>query len=320
MPLSLLWRIFRERYFNARRSGIIVMGFVLPYLSINPAVVFSFTTYKSWLLEMFTLSESKTGLWKSRLPQLNKIIKDIYLMDVLPLLVILILFVLACVLMIKKNPVALLGFLVFFLYSLWTILNMKHNFYGRHLMFLMLPFQLFLLFPLMELFRGLPRKGKTIFTLACFLITLWMFPPHQAIKKITHLKTKQFASWQKESRDDLVDFVKTNQATIYFYDYHGFSLPNTIHQQIIPFLSIDEIPLSLKANEYVAVIRYKYAGRGVFNPIEKYNSDLNEIDKHFPTIKVFGPPGGTHDLNNQAPLRNPSIEIKKRLPVEQAGI
>jgi hypothetical protein len=311
IPVSLLWRIFRENYFNAQRGGLFLAALGVPYILINPAAIFNFSSYKSWLLEMVTLSETNAGIWKTRLPQLEKVLKNVYLWELLPVIIIALLFLLACFLVIKKNPAALVGFLIFFFYSLWTILNMKHNFYGRHLMFLMLPFQLFLLFPFMDLFDRIPQKGKTVFSLTCLLITLWMFPPHQAIKKITHLKTKQFASWKRESRDELIDFVKNNNATLYFYDFHGFSLPNTIHKNIIPFTSIDEIPLPLKANEYVAVIRYKHTTKGVFNRINKYSSDLQEIDEHYQTIKTFGIAGGKHDINDQAPLTDPSIEVKK---------
>jgi hypothetical protein len=319
LPVSLLWRPVREKYIDLKRAGMFLAGLIAPYILVNPAIIFDFNRYKDWLLEMSRLSGTTPGIWTTRMAQVKSVLEDVYLYNLFPTVLLMVLFILACILMIKKNPAAFAGFMFFFLYSLFTIANMKHNFYGRHLVILILPLQMFILFPLIYYFNSMPKQGKAFVTFVCVVATLWMYPPHRSVQRIIDMQDKTFANhWKQESRDELADFVKINNAVLYFYDFHGFSLPNTIHDRIIPFTHLSELPDSLKTNEYVAFIRYRKAGKGVFNPILKYNAGVEQILERFEPVKTFGTPGGNHDINDQSPLGNPTIELLKRR-IEDGG-
>jgi hypothetical protein len=312
LPLSLMWRLYKENGLAWKRAGMIAAALSVPYVLVNPALIFNFNAYKTWLLEMRELSGTAPGIWAERVKPIAQVLKDLHLYNVFPAALLILLFILACVVMIKKNPAAFGGFMFFFLFSFSIIANMKHAFYGRHLMFLILPFNLFILFPLMEYFQRMPKRARAFVTLVCLIVTLWVYPPHKVVQRIGALKEKSFtAKWKQESRDKLAEFVKNNDAVIYFYDFHGFSLPDTIYDRIIPFKDIDEIPERLKPGEYVAFIRYKKADKGVFNPIKKYNGDVLQLLENYEIIKTLGKPGGVHDINDQSPLSNPTIELMK---------
>lgn len=312
LPLSLLWKPFREKFMTWKRTGMVSLALVLPYVLVNPAILFNISRYKDWLLEMSELSGTSPGIWADRIKPITQVLNELYLYKTLPLAAVILLAIWAGVVIFRRNPVAFGGFLFFMLYSFVTIANMKHAFYGRHLMFLVLPFGVFLLFPFIEIFQRAGVRLKAAITLACLIITLWIYPPHKVVGNIFALKGKSFTnSWKQESRDRLAKFAKTNNSVLYFYDYHGFSLPETIYHQIIPFSNIDELPEQLKDNEYVAFIRYKKAGKGVFNPIDKYGADVRELRERYKTFRVFGKRGGAHDINDQSPLGNPTILLMK---------
>ncbi|HLP46792.1 MAG TPA: hypothetical protein VK469_12625, partial [Candidatus Kapabacteria bacterium] len=178
--------------------------------------------------------------------------------------------------------------------------------------FLLLPFNILILFPFIHFFRGAPRSVKSGIALLCLLITLWIFPPGKTIAAISNLPAGKFnTQWERESRDELIDFVKANDAVLYFYDYHGFSLPNNLHERIIPFSEVTGAPDNLKPNEFVALILYKTAGQGQVDQQGKYIPDRDFLLNKYKTIKTLGKPGGNNDINKQAPQANPTILILK---------
>lgn len=312
LPLSLLIRLFKEKYITVKRMGIVAAGLVLPYILVNPAVIFNFTGYKDWLVKMYHLGETTPGMWMNRTSQIFPFIKNLYLFNVLPAVILIGLLILSCILMIKKNPAAFAGFMFFILYSLAALTNMKHAFWGRHLMFLILPLHLLILFPLVLLFQKIPKRLKAGVTLLCLVITLWTFPPAQTVHNILKLKDAAFTTqWKKESRDELEAFVKSSGAKLFFYDHHGFSLPNTIRHRVIPFADPDKLPDRLEPNEYVALILYKNAKKGINNKKGIYNTHVGRLLKKYTTVKIFGKPGGAHNINKQVPFRNPTILLLK---------
>jgi len=226
LPLSLCWRLVKEKGFTLKRFIMIFIGLLVPYILVNPAVIFNFSSYREWLVGMLKMSETtQSGIWMTRSTPIFAFIKDLYLVNILPSVVVILLIILGSILMIKKNPAAYAGFIFFLLFSWVTITNMTHILYGRHLMFLILPIHLFILFPLIYLFTKASTLLKTLVTLICLIITLWFFPPGQIVKGIKKAATHKFTTvWKKESRDNLVKFVQSNNAVLYFYDLHTFSL------------------------------------------------------------------------------------------------
>lgn len=312
LPISLVWRLFKEKYLTIKRLAVTAAGFIFPYVLLNPAIIFNFEGYKAWLSSMNELSGINPGFWMKRLSTILSFIKELHLVELFPAVLLILLFILTCILMVKKNPAAFLGFMFFFLYSLYTIANMKHMLYTRHFVFLILPFNLLILFPLIYLFDKVPKSLKASLTLLCLLVTLWVFPPGRIAAGIGKLGTGEFSTqWEKESRDELMEFVKSTGARLYFYDYHGFSLPNNIHDRIIPFSTVADLPDKLKQNEYMALVLYKKKEKGLVNWRGKYRKDLGDLLKKYKPVKIFGKPGGRHDINKQAPLRNPTIVLLK---------
>ncbi len=315
LPLSLIWRLAAEKYLTVKslkRLAAIAAGFVLPYVLVNPAVIINFKGYKAWLSAMRELSGAKPEAWTGREYGILPFLKDLYLANAFPAILLILLFVLACIFMVKRNPAAFAGFMVFSLYSLYTIANMKHMLYARHFVFLLLPFNLLMLFPLIHLFRKAPKSLKAGVTLVCLAATLWVFPPGKIFAGIGNLVNGEFTrQWKKESRDDLIDFVKANDATLYFYDYHGFSLPDNIHDKVIPFPGVTDAPGHLKPNEFVALVLYKHRGKGQVDQVGKYQRDLDVLLKKYKPVKIFGKPNGANDINKQAPQANPTIMLLK---------
>lgn len=319
LPLSLLWYLFRENYLTWKRLALVSSALALPYILVNPAIIFNFSQYKAWLLEMNKLSAVSTGIWADRIKPITQMLNEIYFYKTIPLIIVILFAVWACVEMFRRNPVAFAGFVFFMMYTFITLANMKHVLYGRHLMFLVLPAGLFLMFPLIQLYQRAGVRVKTAITLICLIITLWFYPPHKVVGKVVSLKEKTFVnSWKKESRDRLAEFVKTQNAVLYFYDYHGFCLPESIYDRIIPFSDPGTLPGQLHANEYIAFVRYKKAGKGVFNPIDKYTADVKKLFERYKTVKVFGRRGGAHDINDQSPLHHPTIELLKAKNAQKA--
>jgi hypothetical protein len=315
LPLSLIWRLAAEKYLEVqslKRLAAIAAGFILPYVLINPAVIINFKGYKAWLSAMRELSGVKPESWTGREHGILPFLKDLYLANAFPAILLILLFILACIFMVKRNPAAFAGFMVFTLYSLYTIANMKHMLYARHFVFLLLPFNLLMLFPLIHMFREAPKSLKASITLICLAAMLWVYPPGKIFAGIGNLVNGEFTQqWKKESRDDLIDFVKANDATLYFYDYHGFSLPNNIHDRIFPFSEVADAPESLKPHEFVALILYKNRGKGQVDQVGKYQRDLDDLLEKYKPVKTFGKPNGANDINKQAPQANPTIMLLK---------
>jgi hypothetical protein len=328
LPLSLLWRLLQDKHltFNflkpdsLKRWASLAAAFILPYVLVNPAMVINFKGYKAWLSAMRQLSGVKPESWADRDYGIVPFLKDLYLSHAFPVALMILLVVLTCIFMVKRNPAAFAGFMIFFLHSLYTIANMKHMLYSRHFVFLLLPFNILMLFPLIYLFRLAPRNIKAGLTLVCLIITLWVFPLGKTIDAISKLPSGKFSTnWERESRDDLIDFVKANDAVLYFYDYHGFSLPNNIHDRIIPFSEVTDAPDLLKANEYVALILYKTAGQGQVDQQGKYAPDRDFLLNKYSPVKILGKPAGANDINKQAPQGNPTIILlKEREPAKHA--
>lgn len=315
LPLSLIWRLAAEKYLKVKslkRLAAIAAGFILPYVLVNPAVIINFKGYKAWLSAMRELSGVKPEAWTGREYGILPFLKDLYLANVFPALLLILLFILACIFMVKRNPAAFAGFMVFTLYSLYTIANMKHMLYARHFVFLLLPFNLLMLFPLIHMFRNASKSLKAAVTLVCLAATLWVFPPGKIFAGIGDLVNGEFTQqWKKESRDKLIDFVKAKNATLYFYDYHGFSLPNNIQDRIFPFSEAADAPEHLKPHEFVALILYKNKGKGQVDQVGKYQRDLDNLLKKYKPVKTFGKPNGANDINKQAPQSNPTIMLLK---------
>ncbi|MCU0284941.1 MAG: hypothetical protein MUF15_00955 [Acidobacteria bacterium] len=320
LPLSLIWRVVQEKYltFNwiskeqLKRWIFLAVSFILPYVLVNPAIVINFKGYKAWLSAMRQLSGVKPESWADRDYGIVPFLKDLYLSHAFPVFLVIILLVLACIFIVKRNAAAFAGFMIFFLHSLYTIANMKHMLYARHFVFLLLPFNILILFPFIHFFRVAPRSIKAGVTLICLLITLWIFPPGKTIAAIGNISPGKFnTQWQRESRDELIDFVIANDAVLYFYDYHGFSLPHNLRDRIIPFSEVTDAPDHLKSNEYVALILYKTAGQGQVDQQGKYIPDRDLLLNKYKTIKTLGKPGGNNDINKQAPQVNPTILILK---------
>ncbi|MCP5102254.1 MAG: hypothetical protein GY950_02695 [bacterium] len=126
------------------------------------------------------------------------------------------------------------------------------------------------------------------------------------------MNEKKFAGqWEPESRDQLAEFVTSTGALLHFYDVHGFSLPDTIHNRIIPFSDTAALPRTLQPHEYVAFIRYKKSGKGQVDHQGKYNRDRRFLLENYKPVNVFGKPGGNNDINVQAPQSNPTIVLMK---------
>jgi hypothetical protein len=312
LPVSLLWKPFKEKYLNSKRIAALAGGLALPYILVNPAIIFNTGSYFSWLLEMRNLSEIKPQLWMTRIKDILPFVRDIHLLNLLPAALLIALFILTVILMAKNNPPALFGFLFFLFYSFQSIANMSHDLYPRHFGFLLMPLNLLILFPLIYIYRKSTKPARTVFTFMFLLVTLWMFPPQRYFGQILDLKNRQFTTdWKRESRDRLIDFVKEKDAVLYFYDVHGFSLPYTISNKIIPFSNPDELPPRLDSNTYIAFIQYKSAPLTRKNASGKYNRDVQALQQKYKPVKIFGPPGGSHNINNDAPVANPTIVLMK---------
>lgn len=244
--------------------------------------------------------------------QINVFLKNLYFAEKFPLILLAILIVFSAILLLKKNWAAFIGLAVFFGISYYTISNMKHDLYARHFVFLLLPFNILVLYPLIYFYRDAPKSIKAGVTLICLIVTLWWFPPGEIYQDISNLVNQQFSTrWEIESRDHFESFVKNNKARVYFFDFHGFSLPDTIQSQLIPFSNRERLPEKLGSEDYVAFIKYKITKKEGHNRNGEYNQMIEYLRGHFKPVKVFGSPGGAHNINDESPLTNPTIVLMK---------
>jgi len=310
LPVSLMYRMFQEKTLTPTRILKTACAGILPYILVNPAVIFNFSAYMDWLAEMNRFSGTIPGKWTTRVPRIKETLEYFHLYNLLPAILLIGLFVWAVMLMIKKNPAAFAGFMSFLLLTMYTLFNMKHAFYGRHAVFLVIPFLILILFPFIYYYHNAPLRIRTGFTVLCLLLTIWFYPPWDSIQHIHNLSTRVFTTnRQPDTRDDLERFVQSTGATLYFYDHHGFSLPETIFDKIIPFTDIRELPAQLGTNSYLALVKYKKTHTDGKDVVGDYNEQLALIYETYAPVKVFGNPDGAHDITDQGPLRNPAIEL-----------
>ncbi len=312
LPLSLMWRLVKEKVPDWKQWLFLLGGLGVPYLLVNPALLFNTGKYITWLESMLKLSATKPQMWMNRTAELTGFIKNLYLFNAFPAVVLMVLFLWSCLLITRKNPPAFLGLMFFIFYSFYKIANMEHMLYVRHFSFLILPIAVFLLFPLAYLFSRSPRGVRGAAALVCLLVTLWVYPPGPIARRIGKLPRKTFTTkWKKESRDHLEAFVKKRDAVLYFYDFHGFSLPETIRHKIFPFTRQEQLPPVLKDEEYVGLILYEKAEKSRLNSEGKYNRDLEWLMQRYKPVKIFGKPGGAYDINKADPQVNPTILLMK---------
>lgn len=316
LPLTLIWRLTAEKYITLKRAAKLMAAAIIPYILINPALLFNPGNYFQYLRGISDTSGFlEPATLMSRAPEINLFLKNLHLANILPAALLLGLLTASCIILARKNPVAFSGFLFFMLFSFYSITTMNHKvyqMYSRHYVFLILPFTVLALFPLAYVFSRSPRSVRAGITLICLLATISAYSPSQVFSDIASLPSRKFTTtWPKESRDELVEFVQKNNAVIYFYDFHGFSYPDTILPQLTPFVATAQIPSPLGAHEYVAFIKYKNAAKINENIDGKYNTDIDYLLRTYETVHVFGPPEGAHDLHIQAPQSNPCIIILK---------
>lgn len=312
LPLSLGWRLVKEKYTDFKRISILAGAIAVPYILVNPASVLDIRKYYRWINTMRELSGSDPTAMGDNSHQIKVFMDNIYLAKTFPLLLLAALVLAAAVLLIRRNWAAFAGLALFLGISFYTISNMKHDLYARHFVFLLLPINILVLYPLIHFYGKAPKSLKAGVTLVCLVITLWWFPPGETIRDISNLGSQHFSTkWKIESRDHLEAFVKEKQARVYFYDFHGFSLPDTIYSRLIPFSDPVRLPEKLEENEYVAFIKYKIAKKERANRNGDYNRAVADLMKRYKPVKVFGPRGGAHDINDAAPLKNPTIVLLK---------
>lgn len=315
LPLSLVWRLIREKHLSMKRLGALASAFTLPYILANPAIIFNTKNYFLWCMSMFNPAQPDPNLLVTRSAKIQVFLKDIHVFELFTPVALIALFIAACIIFAKKNPAALSGILFFLAISFYSVTTMSHKvhpMHPRHYVFLVLPINIFFLYPFAYGYKKASRSIKAGATLVCLLATMSAYAPQQVFSEIIRLPGRTFTQqWPRESRDDLIDFVRENNAVIHFYDLHGFSLPDSIRHRLISFSSVSQLPEKLAASEYIAFIKYKSAAKIERNVNGQYNRTTDQLMGRFQVVRILGAPDGAHDLHNYAPLQNPTIVILK---------
>ncbi|MCX5782380.1 MAG: hypothetical protein NT145_06720 [Elusimicrobia bacterium] len=318
LPLSLaLEQIISGCIKNKKQWIVLILAIVLPYLIINPASWLSSPDYRKWLLEMLNNASTVDGAWIGRLNYILEFLRDVNLLTSLSAISLIILVISSIYLMIKTNVYAFCGFAVFYLYSFYKIVNMSEQMFQRHLAFLLLPAALFIIFPLIFLYQRSPKNIKILLSAVLLLGTLRTYPYAAVLSGINSLFKGKFSNeWPKESRDYFADYVLKNKVKVFFYDYHNFSLPNTLDYSLLPFSNLSQIPEQLKKDEYIGLILYSPTNKDISNvpgleKLEIYKIMLEKIQKKYKIVKIFGNSEPTYDIVDEGPLTNPTIVLLK---------
>ena len=255
---------------------------------------------------MINNAKTVDGLWQPRLNMIIDFVKNISILSAVPALLLILLFALTVILLVKLDIFAFSGFFIFLFYSFYKIANMSEDFYPRHFSFLILPIAMFFIFPLIYFYQKAQRNIKVLLSALLLGGTLFAYPYASVNAGIRSLFRDTFTKqWPVESRDNFAAFVLQNKARVYFYDYHRFSLPDNLGNNLIVFTKSEELPKVLKSNEYIGLILYASSNMDV------YNKTTKGLFRKYKVVKTFGDPKGSYDINDEAPLNNPTIVMMK---------
>lgn len=318
LPLSLLAHMVSRFGSAAIREGkywvACLATMVMPYVLVTPAVVLNPLSYFAWLVRTVTQPHPAAFTWMDRTGQIFPFVRDIYLLQSMPNLWLIALIIIGVVLMVRISPLAFAAYAFFHLYSFQSVANITAlGLYARLFIFLLLPVSLFVLFPLMCVYKRIPAVLKVI-VLGVSIGTLMHAFPLQAVSAgIRQLKTGTFAGWAEESRDVFARYVIDKNLKIYFFDLHHFGLPDTVHDRIVPFSDSAALPVTLGKNEMVAYIRYSVPDQPDSRQVH-YRRVVQYLDRRFVSVKVFGEEQPGYDMWGDAPARHPTIVLLKDKP------
>ena len=329
LPLSLVFYLYKNHNFpllsNKRTLLKIAALLTIPYLIINPAVFLKTPKYIQWIKANLEYSTRAPGTlpfsWISNshiIREIATFVNDLYLIKLIPAGILILLFIGTSILMIRISKIAFASFIFFHFYSFNVIVNQRLPVYNRHFVFMLLTYFLFFLFPFIYYYKKAPYFIKSFVILTSLVITVSIYPVKTICTDMTNLFNSKFTNnWTRESRDEFSEYVKSNNLTVYFYDYHHFSLPNDIRDKIIPFSDIEAVPKKLGKNQIIGLIQYIPATENrldwgkIYNNVIKYNTVVKYLKETYRFHKIIGPKEGNYTMWNLSPISNPSILLLK---------
>ncbi len=309
LPLTLAFSFPMTGKAGKKRLIQLFLALVLPYVLSNPALFIAPKAYWDFLIEIFGRAKGPESAWRGRWDQLFRWVDNLGYLLKFPNLLLVFMGVSSIALFAKRYFVPFMGFAGFYFASLVAVSNNSNDagFFARHLSFLIIPTFVWFLFPLILFYQTRrPRVQQSIF-IAFFALSTLVFPWQETYSGLLNLKTREFKrSWTDDTRDQFEAYVSQDPAMkVFFYDLHGFSMPQTIIPRFIGFLKSEEIPSPLPSKTSVAYIRY--AG----SELKAYDIEKAKLEARFKIIKVFGNPSGSANLHDRAPPpdENPTIVV-----------
>lgn len=288
---------------------------VLPYLVLTPAVILDSARYITWFQ---TLAIKKRvpivdALTANRIDNLVPFIKDLFFLKAIPTLLVIILGIASAILLMRIHPFFFIAVVLFHMYTFRIIFTNLGDFPFTHLymIFLFTPV-VFLFFPLIYGYKKCPTYCKLVVLIVCTGLTLSAYTPRALSAGFHQLAAGTFTKdWARESRDEYVDFVQKNNFEIFFFDFHSFSLPDTLHRRTIFFNDLTELPATLKPNQIVCFIKYNppEPEEKMDREYKKYCEVTTGLYKKYEVVGMFG--NETVGYHWNCPGDNPTIVCLK---------
>lgn len=283
----------------------------IPYLVLNPAVILDLGRYATWFQELAIRKRVPLleALSPDRVDNLIPFIKDVYFLKAIPPLLIILLGIASAILLIRIHPLFFAVVVLFHASTFQTIItNVGDLPYTRLYMVLLFTPVVFLLFPLIYGYKKCPMYCKLVVLIVCTGLTLSAYSPRTLSAGFHQLAAGTFTKdWPRESRDEYVDFVQKNNFEIFFFDFHSFSLPDTLHCRTIFFNDVTELPATLKPNQIVCFIKYNppEPEERMDREYKKYCEVTTGLYKKYEVVGMFG--NETVGYHWNCPGDNPTI-------------
>ncbi|MFC1546209.1 hypothetical protein ACFL4O_00635 [bacterium] len=315
-PASLLVYLYIKNDFNLLFNKKILLKAaafsIIPYILLTPAVILDLGRYVSWLQKMLIKQSISPLEWlePDRINNALIFIKDLFFLKSIPGIVLLILLISSAVIFIKIHPVFFTAIAFFHLFVFQTIITNTGDFpFSRLYMVLLFTPVIFLFFPLIYVYKKIPNYFKVFILGICTIITLSVYNAglvYSGLKKL--IKNDFTASWEKESRDEFVDYVNNNNLKVYFFDFHSFSVPENLHDKLTFFNSTSELPPILEENSIICFIKYnkpKIKSNKMHKRYNKYLEITSKLLNKYKVIRIIGNNIVTYDWINTS--KNPTI-------------
>ncbi|MBF0239352.1 MAG: hypothetical protein HQM12_16750 [SAR324 cluster bacterium] len=310
LPLSLLIRVLWENKNSdmwKKKIIFFLVCLIIPYIMLNPAVIVNPVHYLSWLTQTLSAGGGAVGIWQSRLGFIPKVLNEIYIFHYFPASLCIILLVMFFFITFHFRKYELIGLFIFITLSVFMILNVNlDRFKLNYFMSLYIPITLLFLLPFIFIYNKKPLL-QILMLYGGIVFSIIYFPYQGVYAGVIHVFSDTFTiNWQRESRDELIDFLQNSDRKIYFFDVHDINLPEIpFNKNLIPFIQLSEIPEKLKENEWIGIIKYQSCS------MEKYLNGIQVLNQRYKPDKTFGNPDGQYDCIAQYPKINPSIILMK---------